>query len=102
MSMDVINGYICHNCTDIDYAKKNIDPTHPKDGPYGANKSEAAGHGPAVVLSGALGKAAPTAASPPVDGATRNDPTSAAASVPPGTGVTPSSYTAGSTVDISA
>ena len=30
-----VNGYPCKNCTDIDYAKKNIDPAHPKDGPFG-------------------------------------------------------------------
>jgi hypothetical protein len=32
-----VNGYLCHNCTDVDYAKKNIDPNHPKDGPFGVN-----------------------------------------------------------------
>ena len=32
-----VNGYSCKNCTDVDYAKKNIDPAHPKDGPYGVN-----------------------------------------------------------------
>ena len=30
-----VNGYSCKNCTDVDYAKKHIDPAHPKDGPYG-------------------------------------------------------------------
>ena len=33
-----INGFACKDCTDIDYAKKHIDPAHPKDGPYGINK----------------------------------------------------------------
>ena len=32
-----VNGFICRNCTDVDYAKKHIDPDHPKAGPYGAN-----------------------------------------------------------------
>ena len=32
-----VNGYSCKNCTDVDYAKKHIDPAHPKDGPYGVN-----------------------------------------------------------------
>jgi hypothetical protein len=32
-----VNGYLCRNCTDVDYAKKHIDPAHPKSGPYGIN-----------------------------------------------------------------
>jgi hypothetical protein len=32
-----VNGYACRNCTDVDYAKKNIDPAHPKSGPFGVN-----------------------------------------------------------------
>jgi hypothetical protein len=32
-----VNGYTCKNCTDVDYAKKHIDPAHPKSGPYGVN-----------------------------------------------------------------
>ncbi len=32
-----VNGYSCKNCTDVDYAKKHIDPAHPKAGPYGVN-----------------------------------------------------------------
>ncbi|MCR6660683.1 MAG: hypothetical protein NVV72_15550 [Asticcacaulis sp.] len=46
-----VNGYTCRNCTDVDYAKKHIDPAHPKSGPYGVNaktdptvKAEAAFH----------------------------------------------------------
>ena len=35
-----VNGYSCKNCTDVDYAKKNIDPAHPKDGPYGVDKTD--------------------------------------------------------------
>jgi hypothetical protein len=72
MSYDVVNGYICKNCTDIDYAKRNIDPQHPKDGPFGVNKTAPADHGPAVVLGGALGKSAPP------NGVAAVNPTSAA------------------------
>ncbi len=32
-----VNGYTCKNCTDVDYAKKHIDPAHPKSGPYGVD-----------------------------------------------------------------
>jgi hypothetical protein len=28
--VQVVNGYVCRNCTDVDLAKKNIDPAHPK------------------------------------------------------------------------
>jgi hypothetical protein len=30
-----VNGFLCKNCTDVDYAKKHIDPAHPQSGPYG-------------------------------------------------------------------
>ena len=30
-----VNGFMCRNCTDVDHAKKHIDPAHPKSGPYG-------------------------------------------------------------------
>ncbi|AMS28804.1 hypothetical protein [Aquidulcibacter sp.] len=29
--MEIVNGYMCRDCTDVSYAKKNIDPAHPKD-----------------------------------------------------------------------
>ena len=45
-----VNGYSCKNCTEVDEAKKHIDPAHPKDGPYGVN----ADRGAAVSLGGAL------------------------------------------------
>lgn len=32
-----VNGFTCRNCTEVDMAKKHIDPAHPKDGPYGVN-----------------------------------------------------------------
>ncbi len=56
----LVNGFRCKNCTDVDYAKKHIDPQHPKDGPYGINKSDTAApagstdaaHGPAVLIDG--------------------------------------------------
>jgi hypothetical protein len=56
-----VNGYSCKNCTDVDYAKKNIDPAHPADGPFGVDaKTKPAGPGatakaaetPAVTLGG--------------------------------------------------
>ena len=32
-----VNGFTCHNCTEVDEANKHIDPAHPKSGPYGIN-----------------------------------------------------------------
>jgi hypothetical protein len=50
-----VNGYSCKNCTDVDLAKKHIDPAHPKDGPYGVNaQNRATTRSPAVVLGGRL------------------------------------------------
>ena len=31
--METVIGYMCRDCTDVSYAKKNINPAHPKDGP---------------------------------------------------------------------
>ena len=77
MAMEVVNGYVCRNCTDVEYAKKGVDPAHPKDGPQGAyandktdkvhkpGKAEDAKteRGPAVTFGGEL--TAPGAASAP-------------------------------------
>ena len=52
-----VNGYSCKNCTDVDYAKKNIDPSHPKDGPFGVNAKDK----PAVTFGGVLAHLSQTA-----------------------------------------
>jgi len=102
MSMEVVNGYVCRNCTDVDYAKKSIDPAHPKDGPNGVDAPDArksieartaleskelskpAERGPAVVLGGQLiGASDVTAVTPVLKGEA-------------------SRYTPGSTVNVSA
>ena len=54
-----VNGYACKNCTDVDYAKKNIDPAHPKDGPYGVNAKTS--ETPAVTFGGVLAGVSQTA-----------------------------------------
>ena len=36
----IVNGFQCKNCTDVDYAKKHIDPAHPKSGPYGIDAKD--------------------------------------------------------------
>jgi hypothetical protein len=36
----IVNGFTCKNCTDVDNAKKHIDPAHPKAGPYGIDAKD--------------------------------------------------------------
>jgi len=67
-----VNGYSCKNCTDVDNAKKHIDPEHPKSGPYGVNAQIDPSLNAAVKFGGALsGLNAVTAGdTPPPDSAT--------------------------------
>lgn len=30
--MQTVNGYVCQNCTDVENAKKFVDPAHPQQG----------------------------------------------------------------------
>ena len=69
--MEVVNGYACKTCTDVEYAKKGVDPARPKDGPngaYAADRAEGterskdaakAERGAAVTFSGALANVTP-------------------------------------------
>jgi hypothetical protein len=62
-----VNGYSCKNCTDVDYAKKNIDPAHPKDGPYGVNAKDRPAplaESPAVTFGGVLAGVSASRAAP--------------------------------------
>jgi hypothetical protein len=56
-----VNGYACKNCTDVDNAKKHIDPAHPKDGPYGIAK---ANHGKTAAAAETSDAGSKDAASP--------------------------------------
>lgn len=40
----MVNGFSCRNCSEVDRAKRHIDPANPAAGPFGLNagKSEAA------------------------------------------------------------
>ncbi len=57
-----VNGFSCKNCTEVDEAKKFIDPAHPKDGPFGINAADhktakdasSSNRSPAVVFGGQL------------------------------------------------
>ncbi|MBW8734741.1 MAG: hypothetical protein JF571_10625 [Asticcacaulis sp.] len=52
-----VNGYSCRNCTDVDYAKKHIDPAHPKSGPYDVDAQSDPTRKAAFVLDGKLSAA---------------------------------------------
>lgn len=83
MAMEVVNGYVCRSCTDVAYAKKGVDPAHPKDGPQGVyangktedvkSKDAKDAFGPAVTFGGQLGAqvslSEPAQAAPYVPGA---------------------------------
>ena len=51
-----VNGFSCKNCTEVEQAKKHIDPAHPNDGPYGINAPDKSskGHGPGILFGGRL------------------------------------------------
>jgi hypothetical protein len=38
-----VNGFACRNCSDVDRAKRNIDPANPSAGPFGVNDPSKAG-----------------------------------------------------------
>lgn len=45
-----VNGYFCRNCADVEFAKRHVDPTRPKDGPNGiyATDGDVAKRTPAI------------------------------------------------------
>jgi hypothetical protein len=51
-----VNGFSCKNCTEVDLARKHINPAHPKSGPYGENAANdpTVKQKPAVTFGGAL------------------------------------------------
>lgn len=82
----MVNGYSCKNCTDVDNAKRHIDPQHPKDGPFGINRlpqpgdarptdsapaTGATGQTPAVTFGGALSHLAAAEPAPATPRATQ-------------------------------
>jgi hypothetical protein len=69
-----VNGFLCRNCTDVDYAKKHIDPQHPRSGPYNIDAKDDPTQPAAVRFGGklsALNDAPPStdAAAPDAPGA---------------------------------
>ena len=86
-----VNGFTCHNCTEVDEAKKHIDPAHPKSGPYGIDaktdptQKKSATQNSAVTFGGSLASS------------NTSSPTSSASGTPgASTATTSSATTAGS------
>ena len=38
--MNLVNGYVCKNCTDEELAKRGVDPAHPQRGPQGTKSTD--------------------------------------------------------------
>lgn len=36
-----VNGFACRNCSEVDQARRNIDPANPSAGPFGLNGASA-------------------------------------------------------------
>ncbi|ESQ91540.1 hypothetical protein ABAC460_06025 [Asticcacaulis sp. AC460] len=49
-----VNGFSCKNCTDVENAKKHIDPAHPKSGPFDVNADTDPTRNQAVRFGGRL------------------------------------------------
>ena len=50
--MEIVNGYVCNNCTDVELAKKGVDPARPKEA--AAEESKSTERAPAVTFGGEL------------------------------------------------
>ena len=76
MLLNIVNGYVCHNCTDVENAKKGVDPSHPKKDFSGQSQTKTGNtlSNPAVILSGALAKDAVAKTDPalPADAASQS------------------------------
>lgn len=60
-----VDGYTCRHCTDVSYAKKHIDPQHPKSDPYDVNAEADPSRVAEAVVFGANAKASDLAAATP-------------------------------------
>ncbi|MCP5432266.1 MAG: hypothetical protein H6923_03245 [Alphaproteobacteria bacterium] len=52
--VEIVNGYPCSNCTDVENAKKGIDPAHPKASKDAGAPPRASSYGEAVKLDGSF------------------------------------------------
>ncbi len=53
--MEIVNGYVCRDCTDVSMARRFVDPAKPEAGPFGVTaQDDSARNSPAVVFGGRL------------------------------------------------
>jgi hypothetical protein len=73
-SFQIVNGYVCFNCSDVALAQKDINPAHPPNspdpsgqtnGPSAAQGSSNTQSTPAVTFGGSLSQTQGTAAVQP-------------------------------------
>ena len=38
--IELVNGYVCRDCTDVSLAKRGVDPAHPPDKPGAADAKD--------------------------------------------------------------
>src|SRR5271166_4406338 len=99
-AITIVNGFQCKDCTDIDYAKKNIDPAHPSWGPFNVNEPAQDKKGPggtqsnsAVTFGGSLASLNATSSTQPGNSTSTNGTTASGSS---SSGSTGSSQSTGS------
>jgi hypothetical protein len=77
-SFQIVNGYVCFNCSDVALAQKDINPAHPPNSPdpsgptngaSGAQGSSNTQSTPAVTFGGSLSQTQGAAAVQPSGGA---------------------------------
>jgi hypothetical protein len=78
MAIELVNGYVCQNCTDVEHAQHGVDPADPK----GTRKAEKAAEDGKMQKAGASGTASGTGSS-----SAAADPGAATSGTPPADGV---------------
>jgi len=75
-SFQIVNGYVCFNCSDVALAQKDINPAHPPNSPDVSSQSNGAGAAqgssntqstPAVTFGGSLSQSQGAAAVQPTN-----------------------------------
>jgi hypothetical protein len=65
MAIELVNGYVCRNCTDVGLAKRGVDPAHPHDPPHALRRPDGAAADPSTA-PGSDAAAAPDGVNRPV------------------------------------
>jgi hypothetical protein len=86
--ISLVNGYVCHNCSEVALAKQGKDPNakpgEPQDGSHKTGGISAFGDRPATIFGGSLKG---LLSANPVTAATAADPTQMNGQLPPASAV---------------